>query len=74
MIARDVIRVDPELRGRVACHRLIRTIVEYRDDVAEYDTETYYEVYEELLEPLLSNTTGRKHYRTVLDYLEEISS
>ncbi|MCU4750927.1 hypothetical protein OB919_02840 [Halobacteria archaeon AArc-curdl1] len=48
--------------------------MEYRDDVAEYDTETYYEVYEELLEPLLSNTTGRKHYRTVLDYLEEISS
>ena len=45
---------------------------EYHDDVADYDSETYYEVYEELLEPFLSNTTGRKHYRTVIDYLEEM--
>jgi len=45
---------------------------EYRDDVAEYDPETYYEVYEERLEPFLADTTGRDHYQTVVEYLEEM--
>lgn len=45
---------------------------EYRDDVANYDPETYYEVYEERLEPFLADTTGRDHYQTVVEYLEEM--
>ncbi|WP_318567398.1 SWIM zinc finger family protein [Salinigranum marinum] len=45
---------------------------EYRDDVADCDPETYYEVYEERLEPFLADTTGRDHYRTVVEYLEEM--
>lgn len=45
---------------------------EYRDDVADYDSETYYEVYEERLEPFLADTTGRDHYQTVVEYLEEM--
>ncbi|MDS0221675.1 SWIM zinc finger family protein [Haloarcula sp. S1AR25-5A] len=45
---------------------------EYRDDVADYDPETYYEVYEERLEPFLADTTGRDHYQTVVEYLEEM--
>jgi hypothetical protein len=45
---------------------------EYRDDVADYDPETYYEVYEERLEPFLADTTGRDHYHTVVEYLEEM--
>ena len=45
---------------------------EYRDDVADYDPETYYEVYEERLEPFLADTTGRDHYQAVVEYLEEM--
>jgi len=45
---------------------------EYRDDVADYDPETYYEVYEERLEPFLADTTGRDHYQTVVEHLEEM--
>lgn len=45
---------------------------EYRDDIADYDPETYYEVYEERLEPFLADTTGRDHYQTVVKYLEEM--
>jgi len=45
---------------------------EYRGDVADYDSETYYEVYEERLEPFLADTTGRDHYQTVVEYLEEM--
>ncbi len=45
---------------------------EYRDAVADYDPETYYEVYEERLEPFLADTTGRGHCQTVVEYLEEM--
>ncbi|MEF8821835.1 MAG: SWIM zinc finger family protein [Halovenus sp.] len=45
---------------------------EYRDEVAAYDPKTYYEVYEERLEPFLADTTGRDHYQTVVEYLEEM--
>jgi len=45
---------------------------EHRDDVAEYDPKTYYEVYKERLEPFLADTTGRDHYQTVVEYLEEM--
>lgn len=45
---------------------------EYRDEVADHDPETYYETYEERLEPFLADTTGRGHYRTVVEYLEEM--
>lgn len=45
---------------------------EYRDAVADYDPETYYETYEARLEPFLAETTGRGHYQTVVGYLEEM--
>lgn len=63
--------VDDALRRQMRDNGLA-ILSEYRDDVAEYDPETYYEVYEELLEPFLADTTGRKHYQTVIDYLEEM--
>jgi hypothetical protein len=50
----------------------LAVLSEYRDDVADYDPETYYEVYEERLEPFLADTTGRDHYQTVVAYLEEM--
>lgn len=50
----------------------LAVLSEYRDDVADYDPETYYEVYEERLEPFLADTTGRNHYQTVVEYLEEM--
>jgi hypothetical protein len=45
---------------------------EYREEVADHDRKTYYERYEERLEPFLADTTGRDHYRTVVEYLEEM--
>jgi hypothetical protein len=45
---------------------------DYRRDVADYDPKTYYEVYEERLDPFLAETTGRSHYQTVVEYLEEM--
>jgi hypothetical protein len=58
-------------------HRVVRdnglaTLSEYHADVADHDLETYYQTYEELLEPFLADTTGRDHYRTVIEYLEEM--
>jgi hypothetical protein len=50
----------------------LEVLSEYRDDVADYDPETYYEAYEERLEPFLADTTGRDHYQTVVEYLEEM--
>jgi hypothetical protein len=50
----------------------LAVLSEYRDDVADCDPETYYEVYEERLEPFLADTTGRDHYQTVVEYLEEM--
>jgi len=49
-----------------------RILSEYRADVADYDPETYYGVYEERLEPFLAETTGREHYQTVVGSLEEM--
>jgi hypothetical protein len=50
----------------------LAVLSEYREDVAGVDPETYYETYEELLEPFLADTTGRDHYQTVVEYLEEM--
>ncbi|MEF8813585.1 MAG: SWIM zinc finger family protein [Halovenus sp.] len=50
----------------------LAVLSEYREDVAGFDPETYYETYEGLLEPFLADTTGRDHYQTVVEYLEEM--
>jgi hypothetical protein len=63
--------LDDTLRRQMSDNGLA-ILSEYRTDVAEHDPETYYQMYEELLEPFLAETTGRKHYRTVIDYLEEM--
>jgi hypothetical protein len=44
----------------------------YRDELGEYDLETYYETYEELLEPFAAGKTGRGHYQTIVRHLEEM--
>jgi hypothetical protein len=44
----------------------------YRDDLGEYDPETYYETYKELLEPFADGKTGRGHYQTIVGHLEEL--
>lgn len=62
---------DDDLR-RMMRNNGLAILSEYRDDVADHDPETYYQTYEELLEPFLADTTGRKHYQTVVDYLMEM--
>lgn len=44
----------------------------YRNEVADFDPETYYETYEELLEPFAAEKTGRGHYQTIVSHLEEM--
>lgn len=44
----------------------------YREELGDYDPETYYETYEELLEPYAAKKTGRGHYQTIVDHLEEL--
>jgi hypothetical protein len=62
---------DDALRGLLRDNGLA-ILSEYRGDVAGHDPERYYEVYEDRLEPFLADTTGRDHYRTVVEYLEEM--
>ena len=57
---------------RMASDNGLSVLSQYHDDVAAYDAEMYYEIYKELLEPFLADTTGRDHYQTVVDYLEEM--
>lgn len=44
----------------------------YRDPVATVDPAEYFEVYREQLIPFAANETGRRHYREIIDHLEEI--
>jgi hypothetical protein len=44
----------------------------YREEIGDYDPETYYETYQELLEPFAANKTGRGHYQTIVDHLKEM--
>lgn len=46
----------------------------YRADVADLDSEGYFETYRNVLEPYLAAETGRPHYRTVIDHLEEMAA
>ena len=47
----------------------LETLRQYRDSVAEVDSETYFEAYRERLGPYLVADTGRDHYRTVIEHL-----
>jgi hypothetical protein len=44
----------------------------YRDPIARADPEEYFEVYSERLVPFAAGETGRRHYRTIADHLEEM--
>ena len=44
----------------------------YRDPVATVDPVEYFECYRELLVPFAAGETGRRHYRTIADHLEEM--
>jgi len=44
----------------------------YREKLGDFDPETYYETYEELLEPFAAKKTGRGHYQTIVGHLEEM--
>ncbi len=44
----------------------------YREELGDFDPETYYETYEELLEPFAAKKTGRGHYQTIVSHLEEM--
>jgi len=69
----ETARDDPEDAFRRAVgDNGLAILSEYRGDIADYDPETYYEVYEERLEPFLADTTGRDHYQAVVEYLEEM--
>ncbi|AFO59074.1 MULTISPECIES: hypothetical protein [unclassified Natrinema] len=45
----------------------------YREPVAEVDSEAYFEAYRDLLEAYPAADTGRDHYRTGIEYLQEIA-
>ena len=45
---------------------------QYREPVATVDPVEYFECYTELLVPFAAGETGRRHYRTVADHLEEM--
>jgi tetratricopeptide (TPR) repeat protein len=44
----------------------------YLDPVATTDPIEYFEVYEERLIPFAAGETGRRHYRAIIDHLEEM--
>lgn len=44
----------------------------YRDPVATFAPVEYFEFYRELVVPFAAGETGRRHYRTVADHLEEM--
>lgn len=44
----------------------------YRDPVAAVDPAAYFEFYRELLVPFAGGETGRRHYRTIVDHLNEM--
>ncbi|WP_318570535.1 hypothetical protein [Salinigranum marinum] len=69
----DAARNEPDdAFWRTAGDSGLTILSEYRADVSAHDPRTYFEVYKEHLEPFLAETTGRKHYRTVIEYLEEM--
>ena len=45
---------------------------QYREPVATVEPVEYFECYRELLVPFAAGETGRRHYRTVADHLEEM--
>ncbi|WP_114579397.1 SWIM zinc finger domain-containing protein [Saliphagus sp. LR7] len=45
---------------------------QYRDPVATFAPVEYFEFYRELVVPFAAGETGRRHYRTVADHLEEM--
>jgi len=44
----------------------------YRDPVATVEPVEYFEFYRELLVPFTAGETGRRHYRDIVDHLEEM--
>lgn len=44
----------------------------YLEEVGDYDSETYFEVYSDLLADYLGGDTGRSHYRKVIGHLQEL--
>lgn len=44
----------------------------YRDPVARVDPIDYFEQYRELLVPFAAGDTGRRHYRKIIDHLDEM--
>lgn len=45
---------------------------QYRDPVASVDPIEYFEMYREQLIPFAASDTGRRHYRKIIDHLEEM--
>jgi len=45
---------------------------QYRDPVATVDPIAYFEAYREQLIPFAAGDTGRRHYRNIIDHLEEM--
>ncbi|ADD03716.1 SWIM zinc finger domain protein [Natrialba magadii ATCC 43099] len=50
----------------------LETFREYREPVAAVDPEAYFEAYRESLDAQLAADTGRDHYRTIIEHLEEL--
>lgn len=65
------------------CERAFETVLEsddldvlraYRADVADLNPDAYFQAYRDVLEPYLAAETGRCHYRTVIDHLQEMAA
>lgn len=66
-------RMDDASRSiGVSNDRGLPILRKYREALGAYDPETYYETYEELLEPFAAQKTGRGHYQTIVDHLAEM--
>ena len=50
----------------------LSSVRQYRDPVATTAPVEYFELYRELLVPFAAGDTGRRHYRDIVDHLEEM--
>ncbi|WP_435094973.1 SWIM zinc finger family protein [Halorubrum sp. N11] len=50
----------------------LSSVRQYRDPVATTAPVEYFELYRELLVPFTAGDTGRRHYRDIVDHLEEM--
>ncbi|MFB6291211.1 MAG: SWIM zinc finger domain-containing protein [Candidatus Bipolaricaulia bacterium] len=51
----------------------LRVMQHYIDELGDYDSEKYFEVYGDLISSFLAEDTGRRHYRDAINHLRELN-